>query len=90
MAALPKLSPEAITVLRVTLDNKIIRGGELMRYAGMTNATELAGPVRELVSQNLIQVSGDISAEMLPFATFGTRPSDYQYLRFLLDQAPTA
>jgi hypothetical protein len=86
MAALPQLSPKAVTVLRLTLDNKMIRGGELMRYAGMSTPSELTEPVNELLSQELIQVSGDISEEMIPFATFGTRPSDYQFLRFLLDQ----
>lgn len=86
MAALPQLSPEARNVLRIALDNKIIRGGELMRYAKMKNPSELIGPVEELMSQDLIQVTGEISPEMIPFATFGTRPSDYQFLRFLLDQ----
>lgn len=86
MAALPKLTPEAATVLRLTLENKIIRGGELMRYAGMKSPSELVKPVKDLLSQDLIQVSGDISEEMLPFATFGIRPSDNKYLQFLLEQ----
>ncbi len=73
-------------MLRITLENKIVRGGELMRYAGMKNPSELAAPVRELVDKDLIQVSGDISEEMLPFAMFGTRPSDNKYLYFLLEQ----
>jgi hypothetical protein len=87
MAAPPALTAEAKTILRLVLERKIIRGGELMRFAGLKNADELVSPVKELMSEGLIQVTGDISDDMIPFATFGTRPSDQSYLRFVLDPA---
>lgn len=77
----PQLSSEAVRVLKVILDNKVIRGGELMRISGMKTPSDLAKPVKELQDQSLIEVSGEVWDEnMLPFATFGSRPSAREYL----------
>jgi hypothetical protein len=87
MAAVPPiLSEQARGVLRVILDGKIIRGGEVMRRLGLTDPSLLVDPVNELVSKSLIEVTGDLSADALPFATFGTPPSAQEYLRAALQQ----
>jgi hypothetical protein len=86
MASFPQLSPEAVRVLRIMLDQTIVRGGDLVRYAGMKQPSELMKPVDELLTQNLIEVSGDISEQMLPFATFGIRPSAREYLNALVQR----
>jgi hypothetical protein len=80
----PQLTQDARDVLRVILDNKILRGGEIMRHAGIKTAAELVAPVRELVDLQLVEVIGGLTAETIPFTTFGTRPSAQEYLRSLL------
>jgi hypothetical protein len=42
--------------------------------------------VRSLHAKSLIEVSGDVNEKMLPYATFGIRPSAREYLVALLKQ----
>ena len=85
MAAVPPvLTAPARGVLQVILDGKIVRGAEVMRKLGLTDPNQLVDPVRELFSKGLIEVSGDLSADAIPFTTFGTPPSAQEYLRAAL------
>jgi len=81
-----QLSSDAQALLRFILDRKIVRGGELMRYVGKGTPIELMGPVQELVNQNLVEVTGELTPDGLPFATFGIRPSALEYLRTLVQR----
>ena len=72
-------------MLAAILNRSMISGAELMSYTDMTRPDELIKIVRNLHANNLIEVSGDVLNEkMLPYATFGIRPSAREYLIALL------
>lgn len=78
------LTPEAQRLLKIILDRKIVRGAELMRFGGFKMPTEMEAPLQELSNRHLIEVSGSLTVDALPFATFGTKPSAFEYLRSLV------
>ncbi|MEA2936585.1 MAG: hypothetical protein QOG83_1998 [Alphaproteobacteria bacterium] len=83
----PQLSDMEQRLLSAILTHPNIGGAELMRYAGVSRSEDLIQPVRKLQANNLIEVSGDVFNEkMLPYATFGYRPSAKEYLHFVLQQ----
>jgi hypothetical protein len=82
----PALSDQEKAVLRVVLDSKIVRGAELMRRLSITKPDQLVGPLKELVNWGLIEVSGELSPETLPFATLNTLPSVQEYIRAIIQQ----
>ena len=84
----PELTDSARRVLKVLVDKNGINGGTLIRAAGMKDPSELLPPVTELQSYGLIEVSGSLTKEDLPFAYFGTRPSALEYLHLVLRQPP--
>jgi hypothetical protein len=87
MAAFPaNLSEEARGVLRIILDSKIVRGADLMRRREIKDANQLLEPIKELLNQRLIEVTGELTPGAFPFATFGTPPSAQEYIRALLQQ----
>jgi len=86
---IPKLSDLALLVLKIVFDRGMIGGAELVKYANLKQPGDLMIPIKELQSQDLIEVSGDISNEnRLAFATFGIRPSKKGYLYSVLQQQP--
>jgi len=82
----PALSEPERSVLRVILDNKIVRGAELMRKLGIINPDQLLPPLNQLLNKGLIEMSGELTPMTLPFATFGTLPSAQEYIRALVQQ----
>jgi hypothetical protein len=88
MASAPDLNdPKVISVLETLLRSSGIRGGALMKETGLPPTDELSKAVQFLRDQELIQVSGDISKENLPFATLGVLPSQIERIHLLLKQA---
>jgi hypothetical protein len=86
MAQKLTLSEPEQRVLAALLNQSMIGAGELMNYT-KTRPDELIKIVRNLHANNLIEVSGDVLNEnMLPYATFGIRPSAREYLIALLRQ----
>jgi|GEM_PF-5569723 hypothetical protein len=86
MATTPQLSQLAQSLLRVILDRKIVRGGELMRYIGISAPADFLAPAKELVDNNLVEVTGELTQADAPFATFGTKPSRIGYLSALVER----
>jgi len=84
MQPFPTLTPEALKVLEIIVSNIAIDGSTLMKRLEATAPDEVAKPVRELQKRDLIEVGGTMSAEGLPFARFGIRPSAKEYLNSLL------
>jgi len=81
-----ELSKEAERLLRIILDHKLVRGGELVRLAELSSPVPLVEPLRELMKEKLVEASGldgRLTEESLLFATFGTRPSREANLRKL-------
>jgi hypothetical protein len=87
MAEKLTLSEPEQRVLEAILNRSMIGGAELMNHTDMIRPDELIKIVRSLHANNLIEVSGDVLNEkMLPYATFGIRPSAREYLMALLRQ----
>jgi hypothetical protein len=84
----PTVTPDAQLVLRIMLDHGVIPGADLMRrYAAQkpnTPPATLLAAIYELKDKGLIEVGGEVSADTLPFATFGIRPSAKEYLSWLI------
>jgi hypothetical protein len=80
------LSDEEQHVLAAIVNRSMIGGAELMSYTGVTKPDALIKIVRSLHAKSLIEVSGDVNEKMLPYATFGIRPSAREYLVALLKQ----
>ena len=86
MRNLPKLTPDAQAALRIILDHGVIVGASLMRlYGAQQPAGGLLKAIDELRQGSLIETGGEVSADSLPFATFGVRPSAKEYLSLLIN-----
>ena len=84
----PTLTPEARQLLEIILSKTAIDGSTLMRARGVSRAADLVAPIRELVSQDLIDVGGSLTESELPFSRFAVRPSAKDYIyRFLRSTA---
>lgn len=84
MQPFPTLSPEARHLLEIIVSNTAIDGSTLMRQMGASGTAEIVAPIRELQKHQLIEVGGTLTADGLPFARFGVRPSSKDYLYSLL------
>jgi hypothetical protein len=90
MQPYPQLKPEAVRVLNLLLDYSMMPGGALIRLLGASSPAEVVGHIRELQKYDLVEVSGEATADGLPYATIGIRPSMREYLRSLVKQLPIA
>jgi hypothetical protein len=86
MAVFPDLNEEERRILRIILDSKIIRGAELMRQLGTSDPTELLDPLRQLLNRNLVEITGELTPDLFPFATLGAPPSAQGYIRARVQQ----
>jgi hypothetical protein len=81
----PRLTPEAERVLRALSERSIMAGSELMRSAGLKTPDDLVQPLTELRKYDLVDVAGEMmDPAKLPFTSIGIRPSNSDYIRFLL------
>jgi hypothetical protein len=80
-------SVKTTRVLEIILENPIVRGGTLIRLAQQSeiNSQEVKKSVDLLLKRDLIEVTGETNELELPFAFFGTPPSQKAYLRSLVD-----
>jgi len=89
MQAPPQLGEHALRVLRVILANKVVRGADLMRRSGLRDPGELHSAVKQLLDNDLIEVTGNVfDVSAIPLATFGFRPSELRYLQMVAQQKP--
>lgn len=84
MQPFPTLTPQARQLLEIIVSNTAIDGSTLMKYMGVSRPDDLAASIRELQTHQLIEVGGTVTADGLPFAQFGVRPSAKDYLYSLL------
>ncbi|MGH9891158.1 MAG: hypothetical protein ACREA0_04085 [bacterium] len=84
MQPFPTLTAEARKVLEIIVSNTAVDGSTLMKHMGVTRPADLDPLIRELQKYELIEVGGTMTAEGLPFARFGIRPSAKEYLYSLL------
>ena len=84
----PKLNDIERRILSAVLDRSMMSGAELYRYARTSDWNELMSSVRNLQSQQLIEISGDPWSERnFAYASFGIRPSAKEYLYSVLRQS---
>jgi hypothetical protein len=82
----PNLSDPARDLLRILLSFKIARGGDLMQRTQIFDSAQILEPIKELLNQGLIEVSGELSPDFLPFATFSIVPSALEYSRAIVQR----
>ena len=90
---MPDITAERLTdtekiVLRAVLERKLVRGGELLKYASFDKPADLVEPIRNLLKLRLLDASGlsaEPDADSIMFATFSSRPSLNKWLRELAD-----
>ena len=82
----PNLSDEALGVLRVINNSGLTRGGAIMAKAEIKDPNTLLGLVKQLLNQGLIEVTGELTPDAVPFATFSARPSAQGYIRTLVQR----
>jgi len=84
MQPFPTLTTEARRLLEIIVSNTEIDGSTLMKHMGVSGRDEIVTSIRELQKHKLIEVGGTLTADGLPFARFGVRPSARDYLNSLL------
>lgn len=62
------------------MSHTAIDGSTLMKHMGISRPADLIEPLRELQQRKLIEVGGTLTAEGVPFARVGVRPSSKEYL----------
>lgn len=81
------LSEHEQAILRLILQRKTVRGGELLSLTGLNRPEDLIGPVRTLLNHRMIEpigLIGELTGESILFATFGVLPSAERYLRTIV------
>ena len=87
MQPFPKLTPQARQALEIIVGSTAIDGSSLMKKMGVSRPADIVTIIRELQAYELIEVGGNVTAEELPFAQFGVRPSAKEYLDRQLKQS---
>jgi hypothetical protein len=68
------------TILR-TLAGTSMLGARLMKLSGVHDPELFLRAVTSLIDEDVVQVTGDLTPDRVPFAAFGTRPSDRGYIQ---------
>lgn len=88
MKRAPRLKGDDIRVLQAISGGGIVRGAELMRRMGYTNAQQLMAPVRDLLKHDLIEISGNpFDEQQILSAVFSTKPSKSAFVQHTLKEA---
>ncbi len=81
--------PADQALLLQTLGGRVMLGADVMKRLSLKSPEDLVRLVAPLVKMDLVQISGDLTANGAPFAAFSTRPSDLDYIRrSVLDSLP--
>jgi len=81
---IPELDPDSAKVLMAIKERGVVRGSELLRLAGLTDAKQLAAAVKPLLNEELISASGiTLDPEQATQVYYSIRPP----AAFLAEQA---
>jgi hypothetical protein len=83
---LPELNPTAKRVLDILLSRGSVPGFELLKNMPSSKPEELIDAVTFLQDADLVQISGILTQERFPFATFAIRPSSKDLAQFVAKQ----
>jgi hypothetical protein len=73
--AVQNLTPLAVRVLRLIRDRGLVRGSELLNRFSAIPPEEVSAAVKELVSNEILNVKGDYTPDTLAEAYLSCRPS---------------
>jgi len=77
----PELDPESIKVLRIIAARGMIRGGELLKEAGIPSPEKLLEIIKPLLNNQLVMTSGIAETDDILSVRFYVAPSSSSYIK---------